>query len=451
MSATAANAAGDGATMRRDFQNRDELIAYLRREFPAAAAIDDSIPATQGGRAAAEGTLSRIDPAVYAATRNRLNGAVTHLSPYLRHDVLSLAEVRDAVLRRTRPAQGAAKLINELGWRDYFQRVYAQIGGQIWRDLESYKTGWAPSDYAESLPADIASGETELACVDAFSRDLSEHGYLHNHARMWLASYVVHFRRVRWQAGARWFLTHLLDGDPASNNLSWQWVASTFSHKPYIFNRENLEKYTDGVYCRRCPLKGRCVFEGSYERIEQRLFPRQHTADPLQPDVGRLLTDQLADQGEKPEVDTARFAKLIVWIHGDNLNPHSSALAVADAPAVWVWDAALLSRARLSLKRILFVYECLLELPVTIRRGDVATEVLRFATEHSADGVVTNASISPGFAVRRHQIERLLPVIALAEAPFVEAHAGLDLRRFARYWRKVERSAMMQTRQAPSL
>ncbi len=271
MSVTVVNAAGDGAAMRRDFQDRDNLVTYLRREFPTAAAIDDAIPATQGGRVAAERALSRIDPAAYAATRNRLSGAVTYLSPYLRHGVLSLAEVRDVALRRARPVQAAAKLINELGWRDYYRRVYARVGGQIWRDLENYKTGWAAADYAANLPADIEAGETGLACIDAFSRDLRTTGYLHNHARMWLASYVVHFRRVKWQAGARWFLTHLLDGDPASNNLSWQWVASTFSHKPYIFNRDNLEKYTDGAYCRRCPLKGRCVFEGSYERIEQTL------------------------------------------------------------------------------------------------------------------------------------------------------------------------------------
>jgi deoxyribodipyrimidine photo-lyase len=66
----------------------------------------------------------------------------------------------------------------------------------------------------------------------------------------------------------------LLDGDPASNNMSWQWVASTFSHKPYFFNRENLERYTKGVYCRQCPLYGKCDFEGSYEELEARLFPK---------------------------------------------------------------------------------------------------------------------------------------------------------------------------------
>ncbi|MGC8035725.1 FAD-binding domain-containing protein, partial [Salmonella enterica] len=64
-----------------------------------------------------------------------------------------------------------------------------------------------------------------------------------NHARMWLASYVVHLRKVHWRAGADWMVGHLLDGDLASNHLSWQWVAGTGSHKPYLFNAENVAKY----------------------------------------------------------------------------------------------------------------------------------------------------------------------------------------------------------------
>lgn len=109
--------------------------------------------------------------------------------------------------------------------------------------------------------------------MDAFARELHETGYIHNHARMWLAAYVVHWRKIRWQAGARWFLTHLLDGDPASNNLSWQWVASTFSHKPYFFNRENLETYTGGSFCRVCAKRtSGCPFQGTYKDLSARLF-----------------------------------------------------------------------------------------------------------------------------------------------------------------------------------
>ncbi|MCZ0900357.1 deoxyribodipyrimidine photo-lyase, partial [Microcoleus sp. HI-ES] len=217
-------------------------MAYVRQQFPEAATRDSSVPPILGGRKAAETALQQIDPSKYASTRNFLNGAVTRLSPYLRYGVLSLAEVRDAVLEKVRHPEDAVKLVNELGWRDYWQRLYAELGKGIWEDREAYKTGYTAKDYSETLPQDVIEGTTGLVCIDSFSRELRETGYLHNHQRMWTAAYLVHWRRVRWQAGARWFLQHLLDGDPASNNLSWQWVASTFSHKPYFFNRENLER-----------------------------------------------------------------------------------------------------------------------------------------------------------------------------------------------------------------
>ncbi|MBW4642446.1 MAG: deoxyribodipyrimidine photo-lyase [Goleter apudmare HA4340-LM2] len=260
--------------MLRNFANRDQLIAYLRQQFPHVAASDRYISDTVGGRKAAEQALKKIDPVAYAKTRNFLTGAVTRLSPYIRYGVLSLREIRDYVLEHVQHPDDAAKLINELGWRDYWQRLYAKLGNGIWQDQEAYKTGYKPQDYAPDLPADIREGTTGRVCIDSFSRELQETGYIHNHIRMWLAAYIIHWRRIRWQAGAQWFLQHLLDGDPASNNMSWQWVASTFSHKPYFFNRENLERYTKSVYCQKCPLYGHCDFEGSYEELEQRLFPQ---------------------------------------------------------------------------------------------------------------------------------------------------------------------------------
>ena len=108
--------------------------------------------------------------------------------------------------------------------------------------------------------------------MDGFRNQLVSTGWLHNHARMWMAAWIVHWRRVHWKAGADWFLEHLLDGDPASNHLSWQWVASTFSHKPYFFNRGNLERYSDGHYCDSCPSANSCPFEGSYDQLESQLF-----------------------------------------------------------------------------------------------------------------------------------------------------------------------------------
>jgi deoxyribodipyrimidine photo-lyase len=231
--------------LQTEFNSRDELIAYLHATFPDAAAHSPEIADTRGGRRAAETALQQIKPERYAATRNHLNGTVTRLA------------------------------VTEFAWRDYWQRVYAQIGNGIWKDRESLKTGWRPADYADKLPDDIAQGTTGLRCMDSFADELRTTGYLHNHARMWLAAYVVHWRRIRWQAGAAWFLTHLLDGDPASNNLSWQWVASAFAVKPYFFNRDNLEQFTDGVYCRDCQhYRNGCPFEATSDELSARLFPR---------------------------------------------------------------------------------------------------------------------------------------------------------------------------------
>jgi len=253
----------------RRFAGRAELQTTLQQLFANASG---ELSPIVGGWAAAQERLAALDPGAYGRSRNHLGGAVTRLSPYIRHGVLGLAAVRDAVLARITRRPDGEKLINELGWRDYWQRLWQQLGDGIWENQEPLKTGHPESSYANELPADIAAGQTGLACMDGFAAELTTTGWLHNHARMWLAAYVVHWRRVRWQAGARWFLQHLLDGDPASNNLSWQWVASCFSHKPYVFNRANLERFGAGVHCEGCAAARRCPFEASYEALEQRLF-----------------------------------------------------------------------------------------------------------------------------------------------------------------------------------
>jgi deoxyribodipyrimidine photo-lyase len=263
--------------MRRDFSSRAELVTYLQDEFPLAAARSPEISPTIGGRPIALATLEILKPDRYGFNRNFLNGSVSRLSMYIRHGVLTLSEVRDAALSKVSDVLHASKFITELAWREYWQRIYRGLGNGIWRDQEEPKTGYGARDYADSLPEDIPAARTGLACMDGFATELRETGYLHNHARMWMAAYVVHWRRVKWQAGARWFLTHLLDGDPASNNLSWQWVASTFSNKPYFFNRENLDKYTNSRYCEGCSLAAQCPLDASYADLELRLFPNKRT------------------------------------------------------------------------------------------------------------------------------------------------------------------------------
>ena len=425
-----------------------------------------------GGRRAAEQRLSALDPARYAATRNHLDGAVTRLSPYIRHGVLTLAEVRNAVFAGLqergydtpeRQAEGqriAGKLINELGWRDYWQRLWRQLGDGIWHDLEPLKTGHPSTSYSAGLPADVSEARTGLACIDSFSRQLQEIGWLHNHARMWLASYLVHWRRVRWQAGARWFLQHLLDGDPASNNLSWQWVASSFSSKPYFFNRANLERFSSGRYCSGCPLadrrgQGGCPFDASYETLQAQLFqplnPRVEAPAPPPATRGGPLLALPSTAGPPP-------LRPLVWVHGEALGPANPALlAHPHAPALFVFDIELITGRTaitggpatghdrpvpLGPGRLRFLRECLSELPVEVRQGDVAAELLAVASSLGADGIVTSRGVDPRFAAIASHIAQALPLRILEPEPFValpfDGNGAPDLRRFSRYWRKVE-------------
>jgi hypothetical protein len=137
----------------------------------------------------------------------------------------------------------------------------------------------------------------------------------------------------------------------------------------------------------------------------------------------------------------------MVWIHGDALSPaHPVWQGRAGAPALFVWDDALLREWRISLKRVAFIYECLLELPVEIRRGDVAAEVLQFARQHGADGIVTPASPSPRFRLMCAALRQSIPVQVVEDVPFLDYDGPLDLQRFSRYWRVASRHAFGKPR-----
>lgn len=194
---------------------------------------------------AARARIAAVRPADYARSRNALDGAVTHLSPYLTHGFVSVPEVLAGVAARHR-LDVQHKFVFELGWREYFRHVWQHRGEGILRSLHE---GPLPGHvYAPELPADIRQARTGVPVIDEAVRTLYATGWLHNHARMWVASYVVHLRKVHWRAGADWMVAHLLDGDLASNHLSWQWVAGTGSRKPYLFNAENVARYAGSAW-----------------------------------------------------------------------------------------------------------------------------------------------------------------------------------------------------------
>ena len=141
------------------------------------------------------------------------------------------------------------------------------------------------------------------------------------------------------------------------------------------------------------------------------------------------------------------MSKEIIWVHGDSLSPTNPALETyPNSPAIFVWDDELLDAYNISLKRVVFLYESLLELPVTIRRGDVATEVLRFAAEHNANTVITTESPAPRFHTIARRINREIGKLRVHRLPaFVESGESIDLKRFSRYWRVAKKYAFDYT------
>jgi hypothetical protein len=120
----------------------------------------------------------------------------------------------------------------------------------------------------------------------------------------------------------------------------------------------------------------------------------------------------------------------IAWVHDDALRHWWG-----DAPALYVFDDNKLKREQWSLKRIGFLYECLLELPLEIRRGDPVEQVRAFQHSHNAGQVITISTPDPHLQQQTTE----LGAHALPDEPFLQIPGKLDLRRFSRYWAKAER------------
>lgn len=301
--------------------------------------------------AAAQDRIAAVQPDAYARTRNALDGAVSHLSPYITHGFISLVDVLAGVT--TRHALDAQhKFVYEIGWRAYFRHVWQHRGDGI---LQSLQEGLLPDDaYARDMPADIRQGDTRqgdtrVPVVDEAVRVLYATGLLHNHARMWLASYIVHVRKVHWRVAADWLYGHLVDGDLASNHLSWQWVAATGSSKPYLFNADNVARHAPEPW--HSPGS---VIDVSYEALDrmardpaQRGLGKPHVLDGSRSIEPCLVAEPPADMNATSP-DAAAVAGRDVWlVHPWHLDDLPAALLVdtlvvgvfvTDFHRVWPWS-----------------------------------------------------------------------------------------------------------------
>jgi deoxyribodipyrimidine photo-lyase len=195
----------------------------------------------------------------YAETRNRLDlDGTSALSPYIRFGMISMrqaAEIALNVRRLTLNEKGPQTWLNELIWREFYISILYHfphvsktafnpaLANIPWRDDEADFAAWK-------------EGRTGVPVVDAAMRQLRETGWMHNRARMIVASFLVKDLLINWQWGERWFMDNLLDGDPAANNGGWQWTAGTGTDAaPYfrIFNPVLQSQKFDpaGAYIRK--------------------------------------------------------------------------------------------------------------------------------------------------------------------------------------------------------
>lgn len=263
-------------------ENREEGAACLASALVGLYVGIPQPSAWIGGRIEGLHRLRVFNVGDYAEKRNdvgELSGA-SRLSPYIRHGCITLTEARLHGIRQIGVTR-AVKWIQELAWRQFWQLYYQKHVDAIFEDQEPPKV--TLGQRFTQLPDDIRDATTGLRCMDESLQELYSTGYMHNHARMWVAAYMIHYRKIDWRVGARLFYRFLLDGDYASNTLSWQWVASTFAHKPYFFNRQNVEKFSrtpeGSTLCTGCPSLARCPFDASYEILGKRLFGQSYSPE----------------------------------------------------------------------------------------------------------------------------------------------------------------------------
>src|SRR5210317_1973393 len=228
-----------------------DCSAYVQKKMSA--------PVAEPSRKTALSRLSQFVPragARYAKSRNfdfgpdrRTN--VSTLSPYLRHRLLLEEEVLQTTLQRHSLA-AASKFVQAVFWRTYYKgwleqrpAVWADYRHSLVRILSELEDR---ADVRQRYESAVA-GNTGIDCFDAWVHELLSTGYLHNHARMWFASIWVFTLELPWQLGADFFYRHLLDGDPASNTLSWRWVSGLHTPgKTYLATAANIAKFTDNRF-----------------------------------------------------------------------------------------------------------------------------------------------------------------------------------------------------------
>jgi deoxyribodipyrimidine photo-lyase len=168
---------------------------------------------------------------------------VSCISPYVSHRLIDEYEISKKVLSK-HSYQKVEKYIQEIYWRIYW-KGWLELRPRVWTDfIEDLNTIKESENYYLAI-----NGQTKIECFNDWVKEIKKYNYLHNHTRMWFASIWIFTLGLPWQKGAEFFMKYLLDGDAASNTLSWRWVGGLQTKgKHYLAQSWNINKFLNKQY-----------------------------------------------------------------------------------------------------------------------------------------------------------------------------------------------------------
>ena len=368
-------------------------------------------------RDAARARLAEFLPVAgrYAADRNFVRPGhpnISRLSPWVQKRLLLEEEVVAAARDRW-SFEAVEKFVQEVYWRTYW-KGWLEHRPEAWsRWVAAVPKLRDTLTAGQRMTLDAAlAGRTGLAGFDDWAKELVATGYLHNHARMWFASIWVFTLKLPWELGAAFFYEHLLDGDVASNTLSWRWVAGLQTPgKTYVARADNIAHYTDGRHAPQA------------SQLAGAAFP---ITEPALPKIVPWGEDSLATRSAEGRAG--------LWLHPEDLSVERGELSAEKFGAInAVWPARMASRAGWS--------EAVTNWTQAALRDGASRAAAHFGAEVSAESTDDLAATLLDWA-RAHQLKRVVayrPFVGpwLAEAQAIEsalAQAGIAVVWRRRAW-----------------
>lgn len=341
------------------------VLEIIEKNFGGLYSGELGLSSIKGGQAAADQALAQLDVTGYAAKRSevlpRAKRGASVLSPYIRHNLLTLDQVYKAV--KSAPYKDREKFRDELYWQEYARHLYARIGTRLFENLRFEANTSGQGD----------GWNREMSCVDEVVSELETDGWLVNQTRMWLASHWTVRNDFGWQFGQERMYRELIDGSRAANLLGWQWTVGAGTGKPYGFARWQVEKRAPGL-CKGCALQNACPIQEFPEEVE----------------LNRLEVGSLLESDSDPETTSGPSAVVklgdpnFVLLTIDSLGDEDPALKVhPELPVVFVFNETALRKLQLSSRRIGFYLETLQDLAQRRNLQVYLGDPYQFARENS--------------------------------------------------------------------